>query len=362
MKSWIVLLGIGWAFGCSDKRETFEVLTQPLTISVYASGIVKANTQYDLFPTVPGKVLKVLKSPGQEVKKGDTLLILDIDQLAFQMASARDRAKFAQDQASTYSAQIQEIRDRLSLAQAKKNQDSLLLERQRRLFQEKIGAKIELEQRELAFEASKTEVANLRSRLRLLEDQLQLQANVENNQRKMAEIALEDRVICAQSSGVLYDLIPKVGETVSPNRSVATIGEKDLFFVELTIDEYDVLLVQPGQKVVLTLDSRPGEVLEAELSLIRPMMQSATRTFLANATFSKPMPGLYPGLSAEANIIIETKPKALLIPIGYLVSDSLVYISPETTTRVKTGDKNLEWVEVMEGLKEGQIIYAPLPK
>lgn len=345
--------------GCSEKTTEYKVSYQALTISVYASGIVQAEMQYDLFPNMPGKVQEVLKSPGQEVKPGDTLLLLDIDQLTYQFSSARERAQYAGEKSSAFRAQLQELQDRLALAQTKKVQDSVLLERQIRLFKENIGAKIELEQRELAFQASKTEVANLKARLSLLESQLTLQARLENNQRSVAEIALEDRVITARSAGIIYDLIPKVGETVSPNRAVATIGDKDRFFIELTIDEYDVLLVKPGQKVVLTLDSRPGEVLHAEISLIRPMMQSASRTFLANATFLQPISGLYPGLSAEANIIIETKPQALLIPIRYLISDSLVHISPKETRVVKTGERNLEWVEILEGLQDGEIIYAP---
>jgi multidrug efflux pump subunit AcrA (membrane-fusion protein) len=82
---------------------------------------------------------------------------------------------------------------------------------------------------------------------------------------------------------------------------------------------------------------------------------------VVEAVFNTRPETLYPGLSAEVNIVIAQKPKALLIPIGSLEKNNIVK-TPDGEVSVKTGLKNLEFVEILEGLNEKSQILIPTGK
>ena len=56
---------------------------------------------------------------------------------------------------------------------------------------------------------------------------------------------------------------------------------------------------------------------------------------------------------------MQTRKDALIIPRAYLIRDSLVLNEENDTVKVSTGLKNYEFVEITEGLSEGQNIYKP---
>ena len=62
------------------------------------------------------------------------------------------------------------------------------------------------------------------------------------------------------------------------------------------------------------MDSYKGQVFEAEVKKINPVMNAQSKSFLVEAVFLTPPPALYPNLTTEANIIIAVKDKVLTIP------------------------------------------------
>ena len=86
-------------------------------------------------------------------------------------------------------------------------------------------------------------------------------------------------------------------------------------------------------------------------------MKERTKTFTAEAVFSNQPLVLYPNLTAEANIIIQTKEKALTIPRNYLIEDSLVIVNKKEKRPVKTGIKDFQKVEIIDGLTDKEVIY-----
>jgi hypothetical protein len=88
-------------------------------------------------------------------------------------------------------------------------------------------------------------------------------------------------------------------------------------------------------------------------------MNERSKSFSVEAVFLTQPPVLYPNLTAEANIVIQEKKRALTIPVNYLVNDSTVLISKNKTRVVKTGLKDYQKVEILNGLTAGDIIYKP---
>ena len=76
--------------GCQQKEDTITPTVGAITESVYANGLVKAEGQYQVFPTVNGTVLSLLVKEGDTVKKNDPLLVLEAMKMENVIKSAGD--------------------------------------------------------------------------------------------------------------------------------------------------------------------------------------------------------------------------------------------------------------------------------
>jgi multidrug efflux pump subunit AcrA (membrane-fusion protein) len=140
---------------------------------------------------------------------------------------------------------------------------------------------------------------------------------------------------------------------------LAIVGERNAFLLELDVDENDMVRVKLGQQLVVTMDSYKGKSFEAIVDKIYPIMDERSRTFKIEAHFTKPPSKLYPNLTAEANIIIQTKKEALTIPKSYLVDDEYVLVNGDEKRKVKVGLSDYQHVEILEGLTAEETIYKP---
>jgi multidrug efflux pump subunit AcrA (membrane-fusion protein) len=157
----------------------------------------------------------------------------------------------------------------------------------------------------------------------------------------------------------VYSLIKEPGEMVSPQTPLAVIGDATLFLLEMQIDEYDIAKIKLGQTVLLTMDSYKGQMFEAKVSKIIPLMNERSKSFTVEAEFVKQPPVLYPNLTAEANIIIRSKENALIIPRSYLLNDSFVRVGKNKIKKVVTGLKDYQKVEIVNGLTFHDVIFKP---
>ncbi len=109
------------------------------------------------------------------------------------------------------------------------------------------------------------------------------------------------------------------------------------------------------------MDSYKGQVFEALVTKIEPLMNEQSRSFTVNAKFISKPAILYPNLSVEANIVINTKEKALTIPRNYLIGDSVVLVNKDERRRVTIGLRDYQKVEILNGLSASDVIYKPNP-
>src|SRR5690606_8394377 len=95
------------------------------------------------------------------------------------------------------------------------------------------------------------------------------------------------------------------------------------------------------------------------VSKIFPIMNERSKTFLVEATFIESPKALYPNITFEANIIIQSKQEVLLIPRNYVIGDSTVIKSNGDTILIKTGLKDYQNIEVLFGLTADDKIIKP---
>ncbi|RAU82767.1 efflux RND transporter periplasmic adaptor subunit [Pontibacter arcticus] len=343
---------------CSKKQETTQAAVMDISESVYASGVIKSKNQYTVFPMVSGILQQVLVTEGDEVKKGDPLMLIENEAARLSTENARIAAEYARLDANR--EKLNELQAAIELAESSKRNDSLLLVRQRNLWAEKIGTRVELEQRELAYKNAVTAHRSAILRYNDLKKQLDFTAQQARKNLQISQSQSDEYTIKSEMDGKIYNILKERGELVNLQTAVALVGDATEFILELQVDEYDIARVKPGQQVLLNLDSYKGKVFEAKVYKVNPAMNERTRSFTVEASFVTRPPVLFPNLTTEANIIIRTKKNALTIPREYLLDSSYVLTENDEKIKVKTGLKDYRKVEILDGLTKEQVLVKPV--
>jgi len=342
---------------CKHQPEKVLPRLERITESVYASGIIKSKNQYQVFSTVGGLIQKILVKEGDVVKKGDALFVVQNETSRLSAENAKLAADFADF--NTTGDRLRELKGAIETARSKMLNDSLLLLRQRGLWAQQIGSKVELEQRELAYIGSANNYDAAVLRYKDLQKQLKFAAAQSQKLLSISKTVAQDYTVRSQTDGRVYSISREAGEIVNTQTPVAVIGDADQFVAELQIDESDIVRILPKQRVLLTLDSYKGQVFEAVVSKIDPIMNERSRTFTVEAEFTQKPAVLYPNLTAEANIVIQEKEKAMTIPRTFLVGDSLVVLENKEKRRVVVGLKDYQKAEILSGLSPNETILNP---
>ncbi|WP_170934888.1 efflux RND transporter periplasmic adaptor subunit [Hymenobacter gelipurpurascens] len=343
--------------GCPSKSEQVRPVVSAISECVYAAGTIKSAQQYQAFASVSGVIRDIYVREGDSVNVGTPLLAVASDVSRLQEENAALSARFADVAANQ--DQLREARELVAQQRRTMQNDQLQLQRQRRLWAQSIGTKLALEQRELAYSASRTAYDAAVARWRTLERQLSFGAAQARNNLRIAQQQARDFVLRSRVRGVVYKLYPKQGEAISPQTPLAVLGEGRHFVLEMQVDEADIVHIRPGQQVLVTMDSYRGQVFPARVTAVVPLMNANSKTFVVEARFVRQPPVLFPFLSFEASIVLRTKSKALLIPRRLLLNDSTVLNSQGQPVRVKTGLSDYQMVEIRAGLSPADVLTAP---
>lgn len=354
MKYTFVLL-ILLATACKTSIEKTNPTIEVISESVYASGIIKSKNQYQVYATANGVISEMLVTEGDIVKKGDALMKVLNEPSQLNAENAKLAAEHADLKSN--SGKLKEAKVAIDLALSKMKNDSVLLVRQQNLKAQGVGSLVDLEQRELAYKNSVTNYEVARLNYSDLKRDLTFSANQSKTNLKISNAIVDDYLIRAETDGKVYKVLKEKGEYANTLSPVAIIGDSNTFLIELSVDEYDIARIRVGQRVLFTMDSYKGEVFEAKVEKIEPLMNEESKSFTVKASFITKPALLYPNLSLEANIIIRTKEKALTIPRSFLIDDSLVMIGKDKKRKVIIGIKDYQKVEVKSGLTEKDIIY-----
>ena len=355
----IFIVIVLFLISCKDKLAQTKPTIGDVTESVYASGIIKSENQYTVFSTVTAILNKIDVEAGQTITKNQLLFELENDKAELNTQNARLTYQLSQNDSKYIHDKISEMEFKVQLARDKLLVDRSLFERNKRIQQYNIISEVDFENVALAYKASQLNLQTSQKQLSQLKSQLKFDQNKNNILLKIGQKTQNDYQIKSAFSGQLFDVLVKEGTLISPQIPLAIIGQKNAFLIELEVDENDMARVQPNQSVLITLDSYKNQVFDAKVDKIYPIMNEQSRTFKIEAHFINPPKKLYPNLSAEANIIIQTKKNAVTIPKNYLLKGDSIQISKEQKRKVKIGLSDYQKVEILEGLNANEIIYKP---
>jgi len=324
---------------------------------VYAAGTVKSGRQYQAFASAGGIIQTVLVREGDSVRVGTPVLVIASDVQQLSQENAALTARYAAVAANQ--PQLEDARQRIALQRRTMQNDLLQRTRQRQLWQQTIGTKLALEQKELAYAGSRAAYESAVLSYQSLNKQLDFGAAQARKNLQIAQKQASDFILRSKVNGRVYQLYREKGEAVTPQTPLALLGDARHFVLEMQVDESDIVKIHPGQLVLVTLDSYQGQVFTARVTVISPMMNTNSRTFQVDAAFVRQPPVLYPFVSFEANIVLQTKARALLIPRRLLVDDSTLRKADGQLARVKTGLRDYHMVEILAGLTPDDELTAP---
>jgi len=344
-------------FSCGKKQATLHPTLESITYSVYASGTVKSDNQYQVYSKANGVITDIYVKDGDMVKKGQAILRLSDMTQKLNYENAKLNANYLSIQANQ--EKIQQAQTDVEVALLKMENDASLLERQKKLWAQEIGSKNELDLRELAYKNSMSLYHASKLKLNDLKKQLDFQTKQTERNVAISSSSMNDFTLKSEMNGRLYSLNKEKGEMVNTQSPIAIIGDDTWFYVELQVDEYDISKIKIGQQVLLSMDSYKGDVFEASIRKVFPIMNEKSKSFKVEAVFTKLPNNLYPNLSAEANIVITKKEKALTIPRNYIMEGDYVLLSNNEKRKVVVGLKDYEKAEIISGLTEKDELIKP---
>ncbi|MEH7438564.1 efflux RND transporter periplasmic adaptor subunit [Neobacillus drentensis] len=180
--------------------------------------------------------------------------------------------------------------------------------------------------------------------------------------------------ITAPADGMVTTIAVAAGDRITNGQVVAHLTNyKDLETV-VQVDESDIPKIRGGQTVELSVSAYPDQVYTGKVTAIADEGTSAngSTTFDVTIHIEKPV-NLKVGMSAEANILTASKKDALYVPVDALYTNNnekyVVVNSAGANTdqasgavtqqTVKTGLATEEYVEITDGVSEGDVVQLP---
>ncbi len=190
---------------------------------------------------------------------------------------------------------------------------------------------------------------------------------------EQARLALEDArqqlaaaKLSAPFDGVVVEVKAKVGENVGANAGVIALVDPDSVEVEAQVVEEDLPLVQTGQSATLFFDARPDAEASGEVTRIVPKRSSGDRPqYPVYVAVSELPEGLAPGMTVDASIVIDGRENVLRLPRAVVRAraDGTALVEVWTGSgveerTVKVGLRGDRYVEILEGLSEGEQVVS----
>ena len=381
------------------KRTIIEV--------VNASGKVYPEVEVKVSPDISGEITELTVQEGDTVKKGQLLARIYADIYSIQ----RDQASFGMDQSK---AQVANSKAGLDALQAQLDQAQKNYDMQKKLFDDKVISKSEFNVAEANFKTAK---ANYNAGVQNIKG---VSASVQSAEASLnrANKDLGKTTIIAPMDGVVSLLNVKKGERVAGNSfnvgtEILRIANMDKIEVRVDVGENDIPKVKLGDSALVTIDAYSDRKFKGLVTQIASSNNGASSQSALAATtndvtqykvYVRLLPESYmdllgkgvfpfrPGMSATADIQTKTQLNVLSVPINAVTTrdkndivvnkddketsdinapapslddlDVVVFVlgadGKVKKVPVKTGIQDINYIEITEGLKEGdEVVTGP---
>lgn len=279
-------------------------------------GNVVTKQNIILYAQYAGTLTNMYVKEGQKVTKGQILAKIDDGGLNQQLAQLEVQVSLAK---TTY-------------------------ERQKRLWDQKIGSEIQYLQAETTFKAQQNSV-------------------------KQLEAQLEKTVVRAPFSGVIDDIFSEQGSVVAPGQSqlLRIINLKNMY-IEVDIPESHILNIVKGRSVEAYFPVL-GKTIMTKIRQVGNYINPNNRSFKIEIGINNKDGAIKPNLTTKLKINDYTNPNAILIPQSIISenaeSKQYIYLVTKKTDDnkaiakrklIETGLTQGDFIEILSGIKKGDEI------
>lgn len=316
-------------------------------------GTIRACRRSYLAPAAGGQVANLLIKEGDKVKQGQLLLEVWNQDLKAQVALQK-----AQIKASRASAE-----QACQLAGGAEREAARLsrLQQYKQIVSE--------EQVDKSVTGSKSQRAACRAALQAIEV---AEANL-----TVAETAVQRTLVLAPFDGTVAEINAELGEFVTPSPpGIPTLPPIDLLdlsclLVSAPIDEVDAASIKPGMSACVSLDAFPDKRCSGIVTRVAPYVlekEKQARTVDVEVTLKDPkdLAELMPGYSADIEVLLAKKDRALRLPAEAILENHRVLMIDEDNVlheqSFEPGLSNWNFTEVLSGLKTGDRVVLSVGK
>lgn len=279
---------------------------------VQTQGSVEAEDNIVLSAKSMGVVDAVYVNEGQQVSKGQTLVQLD-------------NAVIEQS--------IQAMKSQLELA-------SVIFERQKNLWDQKIGTEVQY---------------------------LQAKANKENLEKQLASLQEQSKMsrINSPINGTVDAVMAKVGENLAPGMPAVRVINSSNLKLKANVSEAYVTDIKVGNKVLVNVPELKKE-LSAQVSFVGKNIDPLSRTFTVEIKLPS-LADLRPNMTGVVKVIFHTEPSTIVVPINVVQDinhEKVVYVAEVNgkqgvaRKRVVTVEAVFDNLAQVQGLKAGDKVIT----
>ncbi len=376
----LVVVGAGLVIAARGRKgkglevQTAKVSRQEIVQKVDATGRIQPKTQIKISADVSAKIKKLGVVEGQWIEKGAFLVGLDRERYLAAVESAEASVRSAQSNATL-------VRQNLNRAEKE-------FARSKELLAGGLESQSEFDAKQTAYQV---EEARHKS---AIEQVQQARASL-----KQARDDLSKTTIYAPMSGTVSELNKEEGEIALGSQFQAdvilVIADLSEMEAQVNVDENDIVSIRTGQAAEIQADALPALLLQGKVDEIS---SSANTTALGTTEqktefeikigITNPPKTLRPGMTASADIVTNTNPRALSVPLqcvalrtvdqlvrkGEKRKDAEARFKPDrdgfvevvfvieggkaVARQVKTGIQSDELIEILDGLKEGEEVVT----
>ncbi|MEO8482710.1 MAG: HlyD family efflux transporter periplasmic adaptor subunit [Acidobacteriota bacterium] len=317
--------------------------------------------------TTSGRVKRIVLRPGAQVEPGTVILELDNPDLRQSVTGAELDWKTAVAQLANQKATVANTRLQLEsgIVDAQSNYQLAVtdFDLNQSLAKKGLVSEFDMKRKQAAMDQAK-------NRLEVTKRQLDASVANESQQLAPAEAAvnqrradydrfrrqLDDLQVKAAMSGRLQLVSVEEGQQVGPGTNLARVSNPTRLKAEIRIPETQTKDLKIGQKA--DVDTRNGHV-AGHVTRVDPASQGGTVG--VDVSLDDPLPaGARPDLSVDGTIELERLASVLFVESPAIGQEngtlSLFKVTPQSEavrTPVKIGRRSVQFVEVVDGLKEG---------
>lgn len=396
----LVLSGAGYAAYHYNTSKPIEVPVASVrrgefVISVKSRGEIKSVRSTILSaPQVPNPRIVRLAESGKPVKRGDVVVEFDTAQLEQYYLDRQTQVRTVDSEIVQQKAthRITNEQDAMSLMTSQYNvQRSELEASKAEILSEIEGAKtrIDVGISQGSLQQVKTTIKAHGVSQEADIDRLQMRKDKTVRDMDRIKGYLSRMIIRAPVDGIV-NVMPnfraqgswgstppafKEGDNAWTGAAIAEIPDLSEMRIELKLEEVDRGKVKLGQQIKVRVDAIPDREFNATLDWISPIASlnfrgfgaASEKQFPARATLRENDNRLRPGMSASAEILIETAPNSLLIPAKASFMEKgqpAVWVQRGQSFQVRlieVGQRNDNDIVVTGGLQEGDRIALENP-